>query len=343
MPTAALVSFRLGGLDGVSVVAESWRRILVGAGWDVRTVAGGGTADVRLPGLAWPAAGPPPTRAELDAAFDGADVVVVENLCSLPLNPPATESVVDALRGRPALLHHHDLPWQRERFRLVTGWPADDPAWVHVTINQLSRRQLAGRGIAATTIYNGFDVGPPAGDGSATRRAIGVDAGARLLLHPVRAIARKDVPAAVRLAEAVGATYWLTGPAEEGYEDTLQEVLARAGCPVVHRAAPGSMAEAYAAADAVAYPSRWEGFGNPLVEAALARRPLAVHRYPVAVELSDLGFEWFPTDDPGPLDAFLDAPDDHLLERNRALAVGHFGIAAVAARLLDVLARLLEP
>jgi glycosyltransferase involved in cell wall biosynthesis len=338
---AALLSFRLGGLDGVSVVAGTWARILAEAGWDVRTVAGAGPVDVTVPGLAWPVVAPPPAPAELRAALDGVDVVVVENVCSLPLNPAATAAVVDELRGRPALLHHHDLPWQRERFAQVAGWPPDDPAWAHVTVNERTRRELADRGVAAVTIYNGFDVTAPPGDGATTRRRLGVGPGERLLLHPVRAIGRKDVPAAVALAEGIGATYWLTGPAEEGYGPTLDRVLGRARCPVVHAPAPGPMADAYAAADAVAFPSRWEGFGNPLVEAALARRPLAVHRYPVAAELADLGFRWFPAADPAPLAAFLAAPDGELLAANHALAVRHFSLGTVATRLLPVVSGLL--
>jgi hypothetical protein len=78
------------------------------------------------------------------------------------------------------------------------------------------------------------------------------------------------------------------------------------------------------------------------VESSLARRALAVHRYPVAAELAALGFEWFPADDPSPLSSFLDAPDDRLLERNRARAVAYFGLDAVAGRLLDVLAGLVS-
>jgi glycosyltransferase involved in cell wall biosynthesis len=271
------------------------------------------------------------------AAIDDVDVVIVENLCSLPLNPAATAVVVEALAGRPAILHHHDLPWQRARFASVEGWPADDRAWRHVTVNDVSRHDLAERGIEAVTIRNGFDVDQPLGDGDATRRSLGVADRERLLLHPVRAIERKDVPAAVALAEGLGATYWLTGPAEEGYGPTLDAVLAGARCRVLHRPAPTTMADAYAAADAVAFPSRWEGFGNPLVEAALHRKPLAVHRYPVAEELAGLGFEWFPSDDAGPLAAFLDAPDQTLLDRNRALAREHFSLTRVGAELLGVL------
>jgi glycosyltransferase involved in cell wall biosynthesis len=314
------------------VVAATWGDVLRGAGWEVVTVAGDGPVDRLVPGLAWPVAAPPPTPAEVRAAVDDVDLVVVENLCSLPLNPGATAAVVEALRGHPAILHHHDLPWQRERFAEVRGWPADDAAWRHVTINDRTRHELAERGIAAVTIRNAFDVEEALGDRAATRAALGVEG--RVLLHPVRAIERKDVPAAVALAEALGATYWLTGPAEEGYGPALEAVLAAARCPVLHRPAPTTMADAYAAADAVAFPSRWEGFGNPLVESALHRRPLAVRRYPVVEELAALGFEWFPADDPAPLDAFLASPDEALLDRNRRLAVAHFARNSIGPQIV---------
>ena len=213
------------------MVAATWAGVLGDAGWDVVTVAGDGPVDRLVPGLAWPVVGPPPSVDEVAAAIHDVDLVVVENLCSLPLNPGATDAVVAALRGRPAILHHHDLPWQRERFADVEGWPADDPAWRHVTINDVSRADLAGRGIDAVTIRNAFDVDQPLGDRDATRRLLDVADGERLLLHPVRAIERKDVPAAVALAEALGATYWLTGPAEEGYGPTLDQVL---GLSLIH-------------------------------------------------------------------------------------------------------------
>lgn len=336
-----LLSFRLGGTDGVSVVAASWARVLAAAGHTVTTVAGAGPVDRLVPALAWspdggPGPNPPPDPDEVVSALAGSDLVVVENLCSLPLNPAASAVVAAVLRGRPALLHHFDLPWQRERFAGVAGWPPDDPEWAHVTINGLSRDELARRGVVATTIRCGIDVHAPPGDRTSTRRALGVGDGGRLVLHPVRAIPRKDVPAAVALAEALGATYWLTGPAEEGYGPTLAGVLADAACPTIHRRAP-SIADAYAACDAVLLPSRWEGFGNPIAEAAVHRRPLAVGRYPAALELAELGFRWFPPDDADPLAAFLDAPDEHLYDVNEALVRTHLSLERVATELAALL------
>jgi glycosyltransferase involved in cell wall biosynthesis len=304
----------------------------------VVTVAGAGPVDRLLSGLAWPVIAPPPTADEVRDALADVDLVVVENLCSLPLNPAATDAVVAARRGLPTLLHHHDLPWQRERFAAVAGWPPADEAWQHVTINDVSRHDLAARGIDAVTIRNGFDVDVAPGDRDATRRALGVEPGERLLLHPVRAIARKDVPTALRLAEALGATYWLSGPAEEDYAPVLDAALAGARCRVLHRPFPTTTADAYAAADAIAFPSTWEGFGNPLVESALHRRPLAVRRYPVAEELAAFGFEWFPADDAAPLAAFLAAPDEALLDRNRRRAREHFSWERVGTELRALLA-----
>lgn len=97
------------------------------------------------------------------------------------------------------------------------------------------------------------------------------------------------------------------------------------------------VADAYAAADAVVLPSTWEGFGMPLIESALLGRPLAVGDFPVAREVAQLGFRWFPVHDPGPLAAWLTEPESGLLRHNQELARRHFGPEALRARLLDLL------
>ncbi len=330
-PTAVLVSYRLGGPDGVSIEAGKWGWALEQMGFAVRTVAGEGQAHVVLPGLRMEATEPPGT-AELAAALDDADLAVVENLCSLPLNGAASAMVAEALRGRRAVIHHHDLPWQREAFAGHPP-PPDDPQWAHVTINELSRRQLAERGISANTIHNRFHGHGHAGDRDGSRHHLGVGPEGRLLLHPVRAVPRKGVPAALALAEALGATYWLLGPTEEGYGAELEPLLAAAEVGVVRGTHDLSLVDCYAACDAVAFPSSWEGFGNPVVESAVHRRPLAIRRYPVAAELERFGFRWFSADDPGPLGCWLARPDTGLLDHNQAVARRHFSLEELPDRI----------
>ncbi len=334
-----MVSFRLGGGDGVSVEAAKWAGALGLLGWTVHTVAGAGPVDTVLPGLAMDAA-EPPTRAEVDDALAGADLVVVENLCSLPLNPPAAHVVAAACAGRPALLRHHDLPWQRPQLSHFPP-PPDDVAWAHVTINELSRSELAARGITATTMYNTFDPNPTAGERVGVRAALGVPDGMPLLLQPTRALARKNIGGAIALAEAVRGVYWLLGPAEDGYGPELQRVVARARCRVVLGAPAGgcSIADAYAACDAVLLPSFWEGFGNPSVESATYRRPLAIGPYPVAAELAAFGFRWFDAGDPGALARWLDDPDPRVISHNHRIAAHHFNLADLPTRLAGVLLR----
>ena len=337
VPTACMISFRLGGGDGVSVEAAKWAAALRTLGWKVRTVAGAGPVDVELPGLAMDAE-EPPTRAEVEDACAPADLLIVENLCSLPLNPAAAAVVAAVCAGRRALFHHHDLPWQRPHLAQHAP-PPDDPAWAHVTINELSRKELAEHGIAATTIYNTFDPDPPPGNRLRTRAALGVAESDVLLLQPTRALERKNVGGALELAAAVGGTYWLLGPAEDGYGPTLDRLVSQARCPVVLGPPSGgcSIADAYAACDAVLLPSFWEGFGNPSVESAAYRRPLAIGSYPVATELASFGFRWFGVTDPAPLAGWLRRRDQGLLEHNHHVAATHFNLADLPARLDRVL------
>jgi len=77
MARCAIVSFRLGHTDGVSVVAATWQRALTEIGFTVRTVAGAGAVDVLVPGLGIDD-DIEPDRDALRAALADVDLVVVE-------------------------------------------------------------------------------------------------------------------------------------------------------------------------------------------------------------------------------------------------------------------------
>jgi mannosylglucosylglycerate synthase len=358
-PRAAFLSFRFGPTDGVSVVARSWIEAFRDFGYDVVDVTGGPESDRCVHGLglglgidnadadadADSASGP--DIGELERALADVDLVVVENLLTIPVNLPASRAAARVLAGRPALLHHHDPPWHRERFAHVTELPADDPAWRHVAINHILSEELAARGIRAPVVYNAFEPPPPrtaselATVRERVRGSLGVGPDDWLVAHPVRAIERKNVPAAIELCERLGATYWLLGPPEEGYERELEQIFDTATCPVVHRSWP-DRDEFYAAADHVTFPSTWEGFGNPPIEAALQRRSVSVGAYPVAAELRAHGFDWFAPDDVEGIRRPLENPDapatTKMLDQNERVAKEHFGIREMRStlrRLLD--------
>jgi glycosyltransferase involved in cell wall biosynthesis len=187
---------------------------------------------------------------------------------------------------------------------------------MHATINLRSRRELEARGYAgATTVHNFFDLDPQAGDRDATRAQFGFDPDAFVILQPSRAIERKNVPGSVRVAAYLAriiadrpVQLWISGPAEDGYADTLDRIIERSVVPVtVGRAT--SVADAYAASDLVVFPSTWEGFGNPVLESIAARRACAAFPYPVLSEILAAGVRCFSTEQPDVLARFLAEPE----------------------------------
>ena len=337
MATIAVVSFRLGGSDGVSIETAKWIGALQSLGHQITTVAGAGPVDHLLPGLAADAT-VPPSPAELSDALATAELVIVENLASLPLNTLVLPVLYDLLNGRPALFHHHDLAWQRPHLAHLPA-PRHRDGWAHVTINEVSRRDLLERGIEADVLRNRFDCTPPLGDRDATRGALGID-DSPLLLFPSRAIPRKNVGAALELATSLGATLWLLGPSEDGYEEALQRLIHDSGAAVIRGpVATASIHDAYAACDLVVVPSTWEGFGNPVLESVTHRRPLALYPYPVARELIDYGFDFTLLNDIASLRHELSSPQSKRREHNLSIARTHFDLRGLPDELHELLDR----
>jgi glycosyltransferase involved in cell wall biosynthesis len=336
MARVAVVSFRLGGTDGVAIEAKKWIDALLVLGHDVTTIAGEGSADVLLPGLAI-GARVPPTLEEMRYALRDVDLVVVENLASLPLNIGARDVLYAALEGRRALFHHHDLPWQRPHLSDLEG-PRDAYGWRHTTINELSRRGLRARGIEAVTIMNSFDCTPPPGRRAVGRASVGVDSEC-LVLMPTRALARKNVAGALTLCQALDAVLWLLGPAEDGYDEQLDALIDSSAVDVRRGPREGvDINDAYASCDLVVMPSTWEGFGNPVLESVTHQRALALYPYPVAKEIMAYGFHFFDLTDVVNITRFLSSPDTGLLANNLTIAKAHFNVATLPARLQEILA-----
>jgi glycosyltransferase involved in cell wall biosynthesis len=348
---AVQISYRLGGADGVAVEARKWEWALSQLGFDVRRVAGElddglRSDDALLPFLAIdPADGTGADPGALAAVIAGADLVIVENLCSLPINPDAASLVADVLAehsGR-VVFHHHDLPWQRAGLMCPPNIPPRRAESLHVTINDHSRVQLENRSYEAVTLRNAFDLEPLRGDRVATREQFGFAPDDTVLLQPTRAIPRKNIPGAIAFVSELqrrepdrSLKLWITGPAEDGYDDVFARLVAESSVPVTIGRAQ-SAPDAYAAADLVLFPSTWEGFGNPVIESIAHRRPIAVGHYPVLEELRGFGVHLLSIDDIDGVRAWLADPVADLLERNVELVRPHCSLEDLPERIDGVL------
>jgi glycosyltransferase involved in cell wall biosynthesis len=222
------------------------------------------------------------------------------------------------------ILWHHDLAWTTPRYRseLHAGHPwdllrTDWPNVTHVTVSETRRGELAALlGIPAGSIVvvpNGVDLDSLLKLEPQTRTlitALGLAEAEPLLLAPVRLTPRKNIELALRILAALRrhlprAALLVTGPegphnpANAEYKRrllALRDELDLRGAAlfaVEHTSAPSAaeglpdavIADLFRLADALLLPSREEGFGLPLLEAALARQPIFCADIPPLREL----------------------------------------------------------
>jgi mannosylglucosylglycerate synthase len=247
------------------------------------------------------------------SAFD-LDLLIVENALSLPMNVPLGLALTEFIAETdfPTIAHHHDFAWERERYVVTAGadylrtaFPPTLRSIQHVVINSSASRQLALRaGTSSALIPNVMDFEtPPAAldDYAADLRAeLGIAPDDYLLLQPTRIVPRKRIELAINLARRIGPRSVLLishGAGDEGleYEEFLRDYAESAGVrvlfadarvdPLRAQDAAGrkiySLADAYAHADLVTYPSRVEGFGNAFLEAVYFRRPIVMSAYEI--------------------------------------------------------------
>jgi len=227
--------------------------------------------------------------------------VIVQNALAIPMQLPFGVAVSNVLAasGVRAVAHHHDFSWERDRFATCAVPGIVDVAFppvmenlAHVAINRDAADELHKRkGVRAAVLPNVMDFAraPPPGDGLAYRRQAGLGETDIVLLQPTRVIPRKGIELTVELAHRLGDDRIKVVVSHDvdldpEYWAQLKRLADDLGVDL--RLAPGGrtvedLAGIYAAADLVCFPSRYEGFGNALLEAFYFRRPVFVNRYPV--------------------------------------------------------------
>ena len=287
-------------IGGVETILAAHARLFAAAGHEVRIVVRrGGEGDPRVVRLS--AAEP---LAELRVALAGCDVVIAHNVLTMPFDLPLTEALWrlaeemratrfiawlhDIAAGNPDYPHaYHQPPW----LRLAQA----SPRFEYVAISAHRASQLTTlTGAAARVIPNGVEPAVVLGLTPAVAAfAEAHDLFARefLLLHPARLLRRKNVELGLAVTAELRTrgrrvAYLVTGapdqhnPASAEYAAELEKQRAELGIErdalfvgesfAVTNADLGAL---YALADALFFPSRQEGFGLPLLEAALHRLP----------------------------------------------------------------------
>lgn len=247
---------------------------------------------------------------ELQIALADVDVLIAHNVCSLNKNLALTAALhqLHISKKLPRLiLWHHDLAWTTPRYQseLHNGYPwgllrTDWGDTTHVVVSELRREELADlMKIESASIHivpNGVDVARFYKLESQTQALLEqihlLDA-APILLLPVRVTPRKNIELALHtLAELrkqfPQAALVVTGPLgphngdNVKYFEMLTNLRAQLGLQnsvhflveLIDSFLPDEViADFYRIADALFFPSREEGFGIPLIEAAFSHLP----------------------------------------------------------------------
>jgi len=302
-----------------------------------------------------------------------ADKVVVHNAFTLHKNPALTVALARLARERPGrfVAWTHDLAWRDEQYAAQrhAGEPWDLFARAlagvrYVAVSEERARQLAElTGLSRDRICvvpNGIDLAAALGlsaQGARLAERLDLYRADPLLVLPARLTRRKRVEAAIaalgvlRVHGHATAALVVTGPpgphnaANRAY---LEELVALArGVPGAHllhalgiRASYRLVSDLYALADVLVLPSANEGFGIPVLEAALHRLPIVCSDLASLRAVAGDGATYVPADASGDViadatAAALDTPAARLRSSVRALAWQRVIAERVAPLLLE--------
>jgi len=255
------------------------------------------------------------------------DLVIVHNVLTMPFNLPLAAALAD--QPKPLVAWTHDLAWVNPRYRAYQrpGWPwsilsQPRPGVRYVAISRVRQSEIV-RVLGLTpddvpVVPNG--VSPAAfwglsGQTLDLARRSGLDGADPLILVPVRITRRKRLELAIDAISLLRTDHpqlkmVVSGPLGPhagdnlAYAAELREQRSRLGLNDVviflsdlagqdqgHPVDDQAVAELYRMADLVVLPSESEGFGLPVLEAALSRAPLVCADIPVLREITR-GHAW---------------------------------------------------
>ena len=284
-------------VGGVERVMEEHARLFSEHGHRVTVLALRGGADaVLLPGY--------PTAdeqfARLRPVLAAQDIVFMHNVLTMHFHPGLTEALWRAMDDLPRVRFTawvHDVAACNPDYAPVAPvFSKVHPRCEYVAVSPLRARQFAevtgSPAERCAVIPNGIDpgrvLGLPANVAAFAQRHDLLD-GRMLLLHPTRLVRRKNVELSIAVAREFArrgtpATMIVTA-ADDGQNEAsialgemLRHECATADCLILGgeclAVGDAELAALYRLADALFFPSWSEGFGLPLLEAALHQLPV---------------------------------------------------------------------
>lgn len=242
---------------------------------------------------------------DLTSAVEGSDVVIVHNVLTMPFDMDLTRAIWSLAEKRPdirwiAWVHDvaaanpdYDYAWHQPPWDLLTR---ACPPFSYIAVSAQRARQLEAVARAMVRVIpNGVQpaevlgLTPAVADFAGQHRLLNRDI---VLIHPTRLLRRKNVEFGLEVIaelrrrgrDAVTLITAAADPHNERSAEYASALLARRTQLDLEDAAlfvgehfpvaPLDLTGLYQLADALFFPSRQEGFGLPVLEAALHRLPV---------------------------------------------------------------------
>ncbi|WP_372367280.1 glycosyltransferase [Candidatus Uabimicrobium sp. HlEnr_7] len=408
----ALMHFRAGETDGVSLEMDKWKKAMKHLGHECLIVSGCG-GDYNHPYLdfrhskvqnffanAFSALNVTPSALEelaqeiydkisifLEETFRNISpqILIVNNVFSLPLNIPLAKCIVNLAQKYNIKIigFHHDFYWEREIYDTTCSYIDNElqqyfpPCSLekHLVINSIAQNSLEKqKKMSSIVVDNYFDFEKVTFEKDnynvELRQKLNIGENDIFVLHATRIVRRKGIEFALQTCAAIQQKLVDENDPRKVHivfpglqEDTiyLEELKKYAEfykiepqfipdlCTHTRESGTFSLWDFYVEADLVTYTSLYEGWGNQLIEAIAAKKPIILYEYPVfESNIKQLGFETFSLGnsykeenhiryidkqiiDKVVIDIleFLRSPNVGMLERNYEIAKKHLSIGAL--------------
>ncbi|MEY5009730.1 MAG: hypothetical protein RLZZ253_869 [Verrucomicrobiota bacterium] len=298
-------------VGGVETVLQNHARIFAAAGHRVTVYCREGSANE--PGIEVQTIPKGSPGADLlRQTLPEQDAVFAHNVLTMPFEPEWTEALLDLAPMHPTTLWFswvHDLAATNPHYTVPAGSAlrSSPPGFRSIAISEHRAGEFLGlTGTPCAVIPNGID---PAGTLQLTpavadlARILGWFKRDWILLHPARMLPRKNIEFSLRTLHAtrsmgLDCVLLVTGapdaqnPSHREYAAALErlreELDLQQHAFFLHaffEVSNADLSSLYALSDAVLFPSLQEGFGLPVLEAALHRVPLVCPDIPPLSEL----------------------------------------------------------